>query len=194
MNADVFRCYGRSSILLFWKGIAFDPTLRVVLTHRLASRERKWAGGRFLTLFFKVVHRWAQRKAGVDFPSSSVIGVGLKITHGWGLVVTGDAQIGSNVTLFNGVTIGRKDVIGPNGRISGFPIIGNDVWVGPHAVIVGAVKVGDGAIVAPGSIVIKDVQPGQVVGGNPARVLKEVCVADVVNRVHVSVGGNRSGV
>jgi len=190
MNADVYRAYGQSSHLLFWKGLLFDPTLRVVLTHRLANRKRSWPGGVAVCLFFKLIHRWAQRKAGVDFPSSSAIDFGLKITHGWGLVVTGGARIGSNVTLFNGVTIGRKDKITATGRISGFPVIGNDVWVGPHAVIVGAVNVGDGAIIAPGAIVIGDVKAGQIVGGNPARVLRAECIADVVNRVVCSQDKN----
>ena len=53
-------------------------------------------------------------------------------------MVSAGVQIGSNVTLFHGVTLGQKDTILANGeRVSGFPVIGNNVWIGPHAIVVG---------------------------------------------------------
>lgn len=52
-------------------------------------------------------------------------------------------------------------------------IIGERVWIGCHALILKGVTIGDGAVIAAGSVVTKDVPPGVLVGGNPARVLKE---------------------
>lgn len=181
--ADLHRAYGRASVALFLKAFFFDRTVRVVLTHRMVNAARTLPGGRPLSLLCKLLHRWAQQCAGVDFPSASRVAPALKVTHGWGLVVSAGATIGSNVTLFHGVTIGQKDTIGPNGRVTGYPTIGNDVWIGAHAIIVGAVRIGDGAIIAPGTVVTKDVAARQVVAGNPMRVLKEDCLPDVVNRV-----------
>lgn len=52
-------------------------------------------------------------------------------------------------------------------------IIGNDVWIGHGAIIMGGVRIGDGAVVAAGAVVTKDVPPMSIVGGNPARVIKQ---------------------
>jgi len=51
--------------------------------------------------------------------------------------------------------------------------IGRDVWIGANAVILGGVAIGDGAVVAAGAVVTKDVEPGAVVAGVPARVLRK---------------------
>jgi acetyltransferase-like isoleucine patch superfamily enzyme len=51
--------------------------------------------------------------------------------------------------------------------------IGRDVWIGANAVILGGVTIGDGAVVAAGAVVTKDVEPGAVVAGVPARVLRK---------------------
>ena len=51
--------------------------------------------------------------------------------------------------------------------------IGNDVWIGHGAIIMGGVKICDGAIVAAGAVVTKDVPPCAIVGGNPAKVIKD---------------------
>ena len=50
--------------------------------------------------------------------------------------------------------------------------VGNDVWIGHGAIIIAGVTIGDGAVVAAGSVVVKDVAPCTIVGGNPARFIK----------------------
>ncbi|MDR3572100.1 MAG: DapH/DapD/GlmU-related protein [Candidatus Pacebacteria bacterium] len=136
-----------------------------------------------LWIIARLLHRFAQAKAGIDLSSGLLAGHGLLLVHGWGIVVNKNALIGSNVTLFNGVVIGRKDTILPTGRETEYPVIGNDVWIGPHAIIIGAVRIGDGAIIGAGSIVTKDVPSRCVVVGNPARVIKSDALPDVMNRV-----------
>jgi serine O-acetyltransferase len=96
--------------------------------------------------------------------------------------VNRSAVIGANVTLFNGVVIGRKDTILPSGRETKYPSIGDDVWIGPHAIVIGGVRIGDGAIIGPGSVVTKDVPARCVVAGNPARILRSDGIPDVMNR------------
>ena len=51
--------------------------------------------------------------------------------------------------------------------------IGNDVWIGHGAIVMGGINVGDGAIIAAGAVVTKDVPPCCIVGGNPAKIIKE---------------------
>ena len=107
---------------------------------------------------------------------------GLALTHGRGIVVNVNAIIGSNVTLFHGVTLGQRDSISRDGtRTTSYPIIEDDVWIGPHAIIVG-VKIGKGSRIAGGAYVFVDVPPHSVVVGNPGKIVKTDCTSDVVNR------------
>lgn len=55
----------------------------------------------------------------------------------------------------------------------GDTVVGNDVWIGMEAMVMPGVKIGDGAVVAARSVVTKDIPPYTVVGGNPAKVIKE---------------------
>ena len=91
----------------------------------------------------------------------------LRMTHPYGIIVSGDVVLGKNVTVFQGVTIGSKR----DGKKAGSPIIEDDVCIFPNAVLIGRITVGRGAVVAPGSIVIDDVPAGATVAGNPAKVI-----------------------
>ena len=109
-------------------------------------------------------------------------GEGLALTHGFGLVVNPCAQIGNNVTLFHGVTLGRRDRISHEGeRLTEYPTLEDDVWVGPHATIVGGVIIGRGSRIAGGAFVTRSVPPYSIVSGNPASIVKSNCVPDVSN-------------
>ena len=110
------------------------------------------------------------------------MGGGLALAHGFGLVVNPCAQIGNNVTLFHGVTLGRRDSISHDGeRLTEYPILEDDVWVGPHAIIVGGVIIGRGSRIAGGAFVTRSIPPYSIVSGNPASIIKSNCVPDVSN-------------
>lgn len=184
ISADVYRIRGRSGVLPFLWCLVNARNFRPVLTLRLVQALTELGPiGRVAALPVKLLHKLFCWIAGIDFPHQARIGPGLAITHGWGLVVSPGARVGANCTLFHGVTLGRKDDIDASGeRRSGYPLIEDEVWIGAHAVVVGAVTVGRGARIAPGAVVTKNVLPGSVVGGNPARVLRESAVPDVFNR------------
>lgn len=63
----------------------------------------------------------------------------------------------------------------------GDTVIGNDVWIGYEATIMPGVKIGDGAIIAAKSVVTKDVKPYTIVGGNPARVIRQRFTDEIIN-------------
>jgi serine acetyltransferase len=88
----------------------------------------------------------------------------IRLPHPYGVIVNSGAQIGENVTLYQGVTIGSKR----GGSRRGVPIIQDDVVIYPNAIVVGAVTVGRGATIGPGSVVHSDVPPGSIFSGNPA--------------------------
>lgn len=120
---------------------------------------------------------------------------GLPIVHDWG--DGGSLTIGKYTSIAEGVNI----LLGGNHRLDWFTtypffsigegvwpgatsakndrsskgdvVIGNDVWIGMNVIIVSGVRIGDGAVVAAGAVVTKDVLPYNVVGGNPARIIKK---------------------
>lgn len=100
----------------------------------------------------------------IEFPR---INHPVRFPHPFCIVVNGGAVVGSNVTIYQGVTIGSKRY----GARSGAPVIEDHVVIFPNAVIVGGVTLGAGSIVQAGSVVIDDVPALAVVAGNPAKVI-----------------------
>lgn len=183
LKADTHRQYGEFTIVNLMKGILFLRNFRVNVTLRLCQGIATSHNLIKITLpFFKVLHRLVAYSATMDLPWCTSIGGGLALTHGWGLVVNNYAQIGNNVTLFHGVTLGRRDKISRSGeRFIEYPVLEDEVWVGPHAIIVGGVTIGRGSRIAGGAFVTESVPPYSVVSGNPAKIVKSGCVPDVMN-------------
>lgn len=128
------------------------------------------------------MHRIATHCAAMDLPWRTEIGGGVALTHGWGLVVNQGTKIGKNVTLFHGVTLGRRDRISREGeRFTEYPILEDEVWVGPHAIIVGGVTIGRGSRIAGGAFVTDSIPPYSIVSGNPSVIIKSNCTPDVAN-------------
>ena len=104
----------------------------------------------------------------VQFGSNCMIQCDIEIGN-YVLVASNVSFVGKDDHLFNKVGI----PIWNSGRGDSYKtIIGNDVWIGHGAIIMGGVKIGNGSIVAAGSVVTKDVPNGAIVGGNPAKNLK----------------------
>lgn len=119
--------------------------------------------GYILVLFYKLITEYVLC---TEIHWRARIGPGLRIYHGYGLVVHSNAVIGANCVLRQGVTIGAKDEAGLL-----VPEIGDDVEIGVSALIIGAHRIGDGARVGAGTVVVGDVPAQGMVVGNPGRVL-----------------------
>lgn len=163
VRADLWRCQGASSMGLFVRTWFQDPAFRPVFTLRLVQACRRPGALRVLLPSAALWHRRTQVRCGVDLPSRLRAGPGLKVAHGWGLVVNSDTVIGANVTLMQGVTIG--------GNATGVPRIEDDVMVCASATVIGALTLGRGAVVGAGCVVTKDVPPQTTVVGNPQRII-----------------------
>ena len=182
LMADVHRQHGRSSIALMLRTAVTHRTFRPILTLRLCEAASACALRSVLLPLARVAHRITCHLACIDLPWQVRVGGGLAITHGWGLVLNADCVLGRNVTLFHGVTLGRRDRLLPDGsRETGVPTIGDGVWLGPHAILIGPIHVGDGSRVAGGSFLSADVPPACIMRGNPAVLLKRDCQPDVMN-------------
>ena len=115
--------------------------------------------------------RWvsqiASRRTGVEIHPAATIGEGLFIDHGTGIVIGETAEIGKNVTIYQGVTLGGT------GKEKGkrHPTVGNNVVIASGAKVLGSFKVGDHAKIGAGSVVLKEVPPYATVVGIPGRVV-----------------------
>ena len=113
-----------------------------------------------------------------DFGKNIIVGKNVFFNSGCRLQDHGGIFIGDNVLFGHNVVLATLDHdLDPAKRdlLHCAPIrVGNDVWVGANATITKGVTIGDGAVIAAGAVVTRDVPPRTVVGGVPAKVIKEI--------------------
>jgi serine O-acetyltransferase len=191
LRLDCYRVTGGTGWSAVLRALLTWRTFRPIATLRAYQALRRRGGAaRLLRPFVTAGHRFLCVASGIELPLELEVGPGFCILHGWGLVVNGGAKLGRNVTVMQGVTIGRADAISADGsRSTGYPVIGNDVWIGPGAVVVGGVHIGDGCRILPNSVVTTDLEPGSMAGGAPAKVVRAHVPRDVVNPVDALVSG-----
>src|SRR5262247_1479972 len=138
------------------------PGVHALAFHRLAHR--LWgAGWTSLARFTSHVSRFA---TGIEIHPAARLGSGLFIDHGMGVVIGETAEVGENVTLLQGVTLGGTSLK----REKRHPTLGNNVVVGAGAKIIGGFTIGDGSRIGAGSVVVREVPTNSVVVGVPGRV------------------------
>ena len=137
--------------------------LHAIWFHRIshALYKRGWV------LIPRMISNLARFLTGIEIHPGATIGEGLFIDHGTGIVIGETAEIGNNVTLYQGVTLGGT------GKEKGkrHPTIGNNVVVASGAKVLGSFTVGDHAKIGAGSVVLKPVPPYATVVGIPGRVV-----------------------
>ena len=138
------------------------PGVHVLVFYRFAHR--LWNRGWTTTARF-IMHL-ARFLTGIEIHPAARLGPGLFIDHGMGVVIGETAEVGANVTLLQGVTLGGTCLK----REKRHPTLGDNVVVGAGAKIIGAFKIGDGSRIGAGSVVVREVPPNSVVVGVPGRV------------------------
>jgi serine O-acetyltransferase len=139
------------------------PGVHALAFHRLAHR--LWGAGWCVTARF--VSHVSRFLTGVEIHPGARIGSGVFIDHGMGLVIGETAEVGDDVTLYQGVTLGGTSLK----REKRHPTLERDVVVGTGAAVIGAIRVGEGARIGAGSVVVAEVPPNSVVVGVPGKVI-----------------------
>ena len=111
---------------------------------------------------------------GIEIHPGARIGGGFFIDHGMGVVIGETSEVGDDVTLYQGVTLGGTS-LDPGKR---HPTLGNMVIVGAGAKVLGPITLGDGVRVGSNAVVVRDVAPNNVVVGIPAKPLAKTNEAD----------------
>ena len=138
------------------------PGVHALAFHRLANR--LWRGG--WTTAARFVSHVSRFATGIEIHPAAKIGRGVFIDHGMGIVIGETAEIGNNVSLLQGVTLGGTSTR----REKRHPTLRDNVTVGSGAKIIGAITIGENSRVGAGSVVVRDVPPNAVVVGVPGRV------------------------
>ena len=138
------------------------PGVHALAFHRVAHRLWNWGW----TTTARFTSHVARFMTGIEIHPAAKVGPGLFIDHGLGVVIGETAEVGENVTILQGVTLGGTSLR----REKRHPTLGDNVVVGAGAKIIGAFKIGDGSRIGAGSVVVREVPPNSVVVGVPGRV------------------------
>lgn len=148
-----------------WEVLTCYPGLKAVWAHRLSHW--LWTHGlKWLGRFISGIARWFTL---IEIHPGAKIGRRLFIDHGIGVVIGETAEIGDDVTLYQGVTLGGTSW----SKGKRHPTLGNNVVVGAGAKVLGPFTVGAGARVGSNAVVVREVPAGATVVGIPARVVAE---------------------
>ena len=137
-----------------------------------SDRHALWLRGWKLAARF--VSQVGRFMTGIEIHPGATIGRRFFVDHGMGVVIGETAEIGDDVTLYQGVTLGGVS-LDPGKR---HPTLGNGVVVGAGAAVLGPFTVGDGARIGSNAVVIKEVPPGVTMVGTAARAVGVKAVAD----------------
>ena len=151
----------RSSIEIFF----LYPGVKAIRMYRRAH----WFYKHNMKFWASLISQRAARKTGIEIHPGAVIGHRLVIDHGHGVVIGETTEIGDDVLIYQGVTLGGtgKDV----GKRH--PTIGNNVMICSGAKVLGPFKVGDNSRVAAGAVVLEEVPPNCTVVGVPAKIVRQ---------------------
>ena len=148
-KAEVFFCY---------------PGFKALRSHRRAHRA--YLKGHFFLA--RLINFHSYKRTGIDIHPGAAIGSGVFIDHGTGVVIGETAEVGDDVTIYQGATLGGT------GKDTGkrHPTIGNNVLIGSGAKVLGPFTVGDNARIAAGAVVLSEVPADATAVGVPARVVR----------------------
>jgi serine O-acetyltransferase len=138
------------------------PGVHAIWFHRVAHR--LWQSGWAMPA--RLPSHLNRFITGVEIHPAAKLGDGLFIDHGMGVVIGETAEIGENVTLLQGVTLGGTSLR----REKRHPTLGDNVVVGAGAKILGSFTIGEGSRIGAGSVVVREVPANSVVVGVPGRV------------------------
>lgn len=139
------------------------PGVHAIWGHRI----NHWLWRRGARLLARITAEITRILTGVEIHPGAVLGPGLFIDHATGVVIGETAEVGEDVTLYHGVTLGGS------GRDTGkrHPTIGDRVTIGAGAKILGAIKIGDDSRIGANAVVVKEVPSSSVVVGVPGQVI-----------------------
>ena len=147
----------------FWEVLTCYPGIHALILHRIAH----WLWGHRLRWLARFTAHLSRFLTGIEIHPGATIGRRFFIDHGMGVVIGETAEIGDDVTLYHGVTLGGTSW----SKGKRHPTLENGVVIGAGAKVLGPITIAAGAKVGSNAVVTKAVPAGATAVGNPARVL-----------------------
>lgn len=137
--------------------------LHAIIMHRMAH----WLHNKGIPFIPRVISQFSRFLTGIEIHPGAKIGKGFFIDHGMGVVIGETAEVGDNVTLYQGVTLGGT------GKETGkrHPTLGDNVMVSAGAKVLGSMEIGDNVKIGAGAVVLEPVPENSTVVGVPGRVV-----------------------
>ena len=148
-----------------WEVLTCYPGLHAIYFHKLS----RWFWSHGLRWFGRLTSHFGRLLTGIEIHPGATIGKRVFIDHGMGVVIGETAEVGDDVTLYHGVTLGGTTW--QKGKRH--PTLGRGVVVGAGAKILGPILVGEGAKIGCNAVVVKEVPAGATVVGVPGRLVEE---------------------
>ncbi len=164
IKEDIQTVFERDPAAQSWVEVLLCyPGIHALIAHRMAH----YLHGHRYFLLARLISQISRFFTGIEIHPGAKIGRRFFIDHGTGVVIGETAEIGDDVTLFQGVTLGGT------GKEKGkrHPTIGNGVMVSTGAKVLGSIQVGDNAKIGAGAVVLQNVPPNTTVVGVPGRVV-----------------------
>ena len=168
----------RSKIEVFF----LYPCVNALIVYRLAH---KLYNHKFFFLA-RLISQLSRFFTGIEIHPGAKIGKGLFIDHGMGVVIGETAEVGDNVTIYHGVTLGGT------GKDKGkrHPTVGNNVIIGAGAKVLGPIYIGDNVKIGANSVVLKNINNNSTAVGIPAKIIKKT-EAKIIEIKNVKGEGKR---
>ncbi len=146
-----------------WEVLLLYPGIHALLAHRLAHALHK----RRFFFIARALSQLVRFITGIEIHPGAQIGRGLFIDHGMGVVIGETTQIGDDVTIYHGVTLGGT------GKLKGkrHPTLGDRVVVGAGAKVLGAITIGDDVKIGANAVVVSDLPSGATAVGTKAKTI-----------------------
>jgi serine O-acetyltransferase len=165
IKSDIQAVFDNDPAARSWFEVIFTYSgLHAIWAHRIAH----WLFNRRMYTLARIISQISRFFTGIEIHPGAKIGNRLFIDHGMGVVIGETCEIGDDVVIYQGVTLGGT------GKEKGkrHPTIGNNVVISSGAKVLGSFKVGDNSNIGANSVVLKEVPPNSTVVGIPGQVVK----------------------
>ena len=160
---EVYR--ERDPAIRSYREVLLYPCFQAMRAYKKAHR--LWLQGKYFRA--RLISQRAANRTGIEIHPGATIGDGFFIDHGKGVVIGETSEIGNNVTLYQGVTLGGT------GKETGkrHPTLCDGVMVSAGAKVLGSITIGENTKIGAGAVVLKDVPANCTVVGIPGRIVKK---------------------
>lgn len=180
IQSDCYRLCAQTNLLTIFKQLIVGETFKYLFWMRLC---KYFDSNKLLklTLFpiSKLMLTHYKYIFGISLSYRTKIGEGIYFPHFGGIVINDESQLGNNLVISQGVTIGKTD----RGKLKGVPVVGDNTFIGPNTVIVGGITIGQNVLIAPNSFVNFNVPDNAVVIGNPGKIVSYNGANEYIKRV-----------